>query len=171
MPKAGHNYEEARLLRAKGMNYKDISEQTAIPVTALARYAQRHNWDQKHNEIVASVSANVASRHVHEVTRLCHDRLEELRSFDFASALAKCGASEYISLIDRLDTIVRRALCMELQANSAPGVALQLNVTGNATVHADSLADDTSKNAAHVVDVQQISDEQPATQSRDAAAS
>lgn len=142
MPKAGHDYETARLLRAKGLNYKDIAAQTGISEVALSRYAQRHEWDKKHDKLVASVSVNVAARHVNQVTRLCQDKLDELRSYDFNAAMRKLDAEAFVRCVNALDVIIRRALRMdEVTSNGRAALAIQVNVNGH-PANADSSIQD-----------------------------
>lgn len=174
--KTEHDYETAYALHLKGLSIKQIAESTGIPEGTLQRYAHRKLWSDSRQRMSDLLSATVskqtisfAEAYVHQITAFGDKALKNIISRGFDMNLDELG--KLADVADKFDRIARRALRLDEQANSRPGLALRLNVTGNATLHTDSLADDASKNAAHVVDVQQISDEQPVTPASDAVAS
>lgn len=174
MPKHGHDYATAKILRSKGLTYSEIATQTGIPFVALSRYATRHEWDKSLDKVVALVSdsgrrdasqfaARLGAEHITSVIKQGNTRLQELFQYDFAAAVKQLDAEGYVRCLNMLDQIMRRTLRLDEQAASKPAIALQVNVSSDAgkASHAD----------VQLADVQHLSDEQPATLSSDAAAS
>ncbi len=147
MPKHGHDYSTAKILHAKGLSIKQISDNTGIPYPALVKHAQRNEWDKNLDKAVQSLSNHVqadlsrtSESHVRNVVKLGLNRINSLLDYDFEKAVQGLDAEGYLRCFDMLDKILRRSLRLDEQAAlRSSNLAVQVNIGHTAPVQGQIL--------------------------------
>lgn len=142
--KAGHDYGMAQLLRTKGLSYKQISDQTGIPLAALSRYGQRHDWDIKRDKCVALVSNVVAdtmvdriTSHINGIADFADQVIGSLRQRPIDS-MEMDDLSKLASVANTFDSMYRRAMRLDEQQGVSKGVNIALTVNAGQPGSANS---------------------------------
>lgn len=171
MPSHGHDYDQARILHAKGFNIKQIADQTRIPYEALLKYAQRHKWTSARTKAVQCVSDHVqhqlverSSRHLLNISGFADRAIDALITKDL-STMKLSDLQTLASVADTFDRIARRTYGLDAENASRPRVNVNVNVLSASTKSVGSITQ------GELVDVDALSVERVADAQSESAES
>lgn len=140
------DYEQLRSDFLKGVPLKDLADQCGINIGSLRSRAQREGWTQlKHNS--AQKVLNVAQSHVERFTAKHLDSILGYTQGAIDNLITRGydhdpdSLMTLVNVVDKIDLIARRSLRLDSQLGPK-GIALQVNVSGAASVSSHDASDD-----------------------------
>lgn len=134
MPRHGHDYDSAKILHAKGLTIKQISDETGIPYDPLLKYAQRHEWTSDRTKAVQKLSDNVQAQlierstgHLLKMSGFADKALDNLLTRPIAD-MPLDDLQTLAQVADTFDRIARRTYGLDQQGTSHQHVHLGLLV-------------------------------------------
>lgn len=134
------DWDALKLLRVKGMSYKEIAKQVGIKETTVRKRGEREQWDKAATEAAQTVSRAVVGaleskglEHGHRISRILERQLDSIERRD-PDSLDEETLQKLVNTFDALDKIGRRTYGLDQAANQQrPPIAVQITVNTGQT--------------------------------------
>lgn len=169
----GYDYDTAKLLKLKGLSYKQISDQIGIPYEALKRYGIRHGWDNARDKIDKIVSQTVTEQlitqsgaHLLKMSSVAGQALDQVAQE--VAALPSLDALEKLARVaDVFDRIARRTYGLDAQQqHMRTNVQVNIGTSRHAGIADRSAFDDVIEVHSEPVNIDRDEDARDSKQAK-----